>query len=167
MGGTDEPTNLVELTIEEHAEAHRVLYEKYGNEKDRIAWQGLLGLIPKSDIMRDLHKLGRELGNISLKEKYGVSNPGQLPHCRVATSERNRRLHKEGIISAPDWTGKKHREDTKRLIGAKNSVKQSGSGNSQFGTIWITNGVENKKIKSVDAIPDGWHKGRVTATVVY
>jgi hypothetical protein len=38
-GGTDDPSNLVELSIEEHAEAHRVLYEKY----DR--WQDKYGLV--------------------------------------------------------------------------------------------------------------------------
>lgn len=33
--------------------------------------------------------------------------------------------------------------------------------NSQYGTMWITNGRENKKIKKdVDNIPDGWYKGR-------
>lgn len=30
MGGTDDPSNLVELTVEKHAEAHRQLYEQYG-----------------------------------------------------------------------------------------------------------------------------------------
>jgi len=37
MGGTDEESNLVELTIEEHAEAHRKLYEKYGKIEDKIS----------------------------------------------------------------------------------------------------------------------------------
>ena len=30
-----------------------------------------------------------------------------------------------------------------------NSIKQKGENNSQFGTGWITNGVENKKIKKM------------------
>jgi hypothetical protein len=50
MGGTDSPDNLVKLTIEEHAEAHRILYEKYGNEYDRIAWLGLSKAIDSKDI---------------------------------------------------------------------------------------------------------------------
>lgn len=29
-GGSDHPDNLVELTVQEHAEAHRLLYEQYG-----------------------------------------------------------------------------------------------------------------------------------------
>jgi hypothetical protein len=51
MGGSDDPSNLVELTIEEHAEAHRMLYEQYGKVEDKIAWQSLAGLIPKADAM--------------------------------------------------------------------------------------------------------------------
>ena len=31
MGGTDDPSNLIKLTIEEHAEAHKKLWEKHGN----------------------------------------------------------------------------------------------------------------------------------------
>jgi hypothetical protein len=56
--------------------------------------------------------------------------------------------------------GKKHKEDSKRMIGEKNATAMIGKGNSQYGTMWITNGVENKKIKSVDIIPEGWYKGR-------
>jgi hypothetical protein len=43
----------------------------------------------------------------------------------------------------------------------RNHGKQSGSKNSQYGTMLITNGQENKKIKKeVDIIPEGWYKGR-------
>ena len=37
---------------------------------------------------------------------------------------------------------------------------QVGSKNSQFGTMWITTGLENKKIKKDFPIPEGWRKGR-------
>ena len=30
MGGTNDPSNLIELTVEEHAEAHKLLWEQYG-----------------------------------------------------------------------------------------------------------------------------------------
>ena len=53
-GGTDDPSNLVELTIEEHAEAHRVLYETYGRNEDRWAWLGLTGQIGKDEILRQI-----------------------------------------------------------------------------------------------------------------
>jgi len=35
-----------------------------------------------------------------------------------------------------------------------------GSNNSQYGTMWITDGHENRKTKKTELIPDGWYKGR-------
>lgn len=37
---------------------------------------------------------------------------------------------------------------------------QQGEKNSQFGTMWITNGQANRKVKKNDTILDGWTKGR-------
>lgn len=51
-GGTDDSSNLVMLTIEEHAEAHRKLWEQDGDEYDRIAWLGLSGMIGKDEIVK-------------------------------------------------------------------------------------------------------------------
>lgn len=56
---------------------------------------------------------------------------------------------------------KKHSAESKQKIGASNSIAQSGSKNSQFGSFWITDSVQNKKVKSLDIIPVGWYKGRV------
>lgn len=52
MGGTDEPSNLIQLTPEEHAEAHRKLYEEHGHWQDYAAWQGLSGRMSKEEIIR-------------------------------------------------------------------------------------------------------------------
>lgn len=59
-----------------------------------------------------------------------------------------------------DWNGKKHRKETKEKIGKGNSINQLGEKNSQYGTCWITNDIENKKIKRGDDIPNGWKLGR-------
>lgn len=48
-GGTDDHSNIVLLTIEEHAEAHRLLYEEHGRLEDFYAWKGLSGQINMSD----------------------------------------------------------------------------------------------------------------------
>lgn len=58
------------------------------------------------------------------------------------------------------FAGKTHTEETKKRIGEANQEAQSGQRNSQYGTIWITNGVNNRKIKHGAPIPDGWYKGR-------
>lgn len=67
--------------------------------------------------------------------------------------------HKAGLIKYDTFTGKNHSPESKKKIGEANSNNR-GIKNSQFGTIWITNGIENKKIKSDLSIPDGWYKGR-------
>ena len=74
------------------------------------------------------------------------------------SSEVAKRGHEEGWFS---YKGKTHSEKTKKIIGQKNSVSQLGTNNSQFGTIWITNGSINLKIKNTDEIPDKFRKGRV------
>ena len=48
-GGTDDQKNLIRLTIEEHAEAHRLLYETYGRWQDFYAYRGLSGQINMSE----------------------------------------------------------------------------------------------------------------------
>lgn len=48
----------------------------------------------------------------------------------------------------------------KRKITYSKNKHSQGSNNSQYGSMWITNGQENKKIKNIDIIPEGWYKGR-------
>lgn len=59
--------------------------------------------------------------------------------------------------------GWKHTNETKQKI--KLSIKESGGRhsekNSQFGTKWITNGKENRKINNTETLPEGWYYGRV------
>lgn len=51
MGGTNDPSNLIELTVEEHAEAHRKLYEQYGHWEDNCAYLALSGQIGQDEAM--------------------------------------------------------------------------------------------------------------------
>jgi len=63
------------------------------------------------------------------------------------------------------WLGKKHKEESKRKIGLKNSIHQKGKNNSQFGTCWVYSDIEKKslKIKRDDLnqyLNSGWIEGR-------
>lgn len=71
MGGSDDPSNLIELTVEEHAEAHRVLFETYGRKEDELAWKGLAGIIGKEELIHELAKLGSLKG----KKLKGAEHP--------------------------------------------------------------------------------------------
>ena len=67
MGGSDDDNNIIELTVEEHAQAHKILFEKYGCWQDKIAWQALSGQIGKEEIIRNVQKL-THLGKKRSKE---------------------------------------------------------------------------------------------------
>lgn len=63
------------------------------------------------------------------------------------------------------FEGRKHKQETKDKV--KDTFKtinhQQGEKNSQYGTCWIHNNQENKKIKKVELqqwLDDGWIKGR-------
>ncbi len=68
--------------------------------------------------------------------------------------------HRKGLVKYDTFTGKKHDDATKNKISKILKEKSKGKLNSQFGTMWITNGVENKKIKKTEEIPNDWRKGR-------
>ena len=58
------------------------------------------------------------------------------------------------------FDGRLHSENTKLAIGEKSAVHQRGEGNSQYGTKWISNGIESKKIRKDSLVPEGWRPGR-------
>jgi hypothetical protein len=60
----------------------------------------------------------------------------------------------------PPFKGRNHSFET--ILKMKDSAKgkHEGQKNSQYGTCWITNGTENKKIKKTDDLPEGWSYGR-------
>jgi hypothetical protein len=101
---------------------------------------------------------GKSAGNIhayKLKTEYTYRE-----NCKNRFIDMVKECFRTGKLTAPNWTGKLHTEETKRKIGEANSKKQKGKANSQFGTMWITNGTENKKIKKEEIIPTGWNCGR-------
>ena len=85
MGGTDEKENLIELTVEEHAEAHKKLWEEYGFHQDYLAWQGLAGLMTKQEIVKIQLSEAGKLGALHNYKRKGMkykSNPNTIhkPH---------------------------------------------------------------------------------------
>ena len=111
-GGTDAPDNIVRLTPEEHAEAHRLLYEEYGRWQDKLAWQGLAGHIGKEEIIAEKykHRLGTKLTE-EHKKKISEFMRGKAPWNKGKTgllsAEHKRKLYEAN-------KGRKHTEATKR-----------------------------------------------------
>ena len=79
-------------------------------------------------------------------------------------SERNKKLYQDGTFKKGkgpifNWTGKKHKPDSIEKMKQAKKGKGTGEGNSQYGSFWITDGIENRKTKF--EIPEGWYKGRI------
>jgi len=115
-----------------------------------------------------LAKKGRALANIALEEKHGDewrSAIGKLGG--VATKEKGLGIfdpiHRSVVRVAQLQTNAamQKKKETFKQIG-----HSQGSKNSQFGSMWITNGSESKKIQKDTLIPEGWRKGRVITNKV-
>lgn len=96
--------------------------------------------------------------------KYMIENPKYREKIRLIRSKARKleyELGKRKRKPVKDWTGCKHKEETKRKIKYAKKGKGLKETNSQFGSYWTTNGIENKKIKKDQPIPLGFYKGRI------
>ena len=111
---------------------------------------------------KEIQKIGSTLGNLRKSELLKQDAAFREKISNIMRLQMKKQ-YKEGRENPNKghWIGRQHTEETKKKIGAANSTKQKGEGNSQFGKCWITNEVENKKIHKGDPIPEGWRLGRV------
>ena len=94
MGGTDDPSNLIELSVEEHAEAHKKLYEEYGNEYDRIAYEALSGMINREEVIQQvLSEAGKRGGAPKGRVPWNKGKKGVQKNPHLAELNRSRRGH--------------------------------------------------------------------------
>jgi len=109
-GGTNAPDNIVRLTTTEHAEAHRLLYEKYGRWQDKLAWQGLAGFMGKEEIISQ--STGRQKGCVPWNRgKIGVSEETlNKMKNRIITEETRKKMSDSAKI-------KVFTEEHRRKIG--------------------------------------------------
>ena len=85
---------------------------------------------------------------------------------KCKSSETWKSLHKEGKFTYDNFKGKSHKEESKKMIGEKNSESQKGEKNSQFGKVWIKKekmDIETKVSKEdlEFYLSSGWERGRI------
>ena len=146
MGGTNDPENLVKLTVEEHAEAHKKLFEEHGCWQDYLAWQGLAGLISKEDLVKQIQS---EAAKAKL-EKYGNPFSGLRTWGNFLINEDFRK-HVSSLSNTPEAIAKK------KETMAKNKHQQ-GEKNSQYGKKWYVeeNAIDLSLRKQFKEAPEGW-----------
>ncbi len=145
-GGTDDHSNIMELTIEEHAEAHRVLWETHGRPEDKLAWQCLAGLIDRAEMITELCRIaGRKGGAIGGRKGKGRKQSQDWINKRKMVGERN------GMY------GKKHSEERKQIISEQVKERIQNSDGEWIGSI-------NLKESTKKRFADGSHPSCKTWT---
>lgn len=144
MGGTDDPSNIVELTVEEHAEAHRKLFEEHGRWEDELAWKGLAGMITQEELI-----------------KTKLSKAGKKGHSKgLGKATKEQRKEWTSKAAKANYAKNKDKIDDVLRANAK-KVSELGLGGPPTNKwIWITDGVNNKKVLKSDKIPNNYKRGR-------
>lgn len=105
-------------------------------------------------------KAGRTKGGLSQadqsREVFRLRNSSKEWHKKRVDTIYER----HGPDAFKTFAGQKHTDSAKEKMRLNRQSRGNGAKNSQFGSMWITDGIQNKKIKNIDHIPDGWYKGR-------
>ena len=132
-GGTDDPDNLVYLSVKEHAIAHAKLYLEHGDLKDYLAYKGLRKQIGKEEIFRECARIGglnnkgksKSKDHSSKISKANKNNPKlQIPH----TEERKQNISKSmkgnrNSINHSSLEYKKKQSEAMKKAWAKRKLK--------------------------------------------
>ena len=95
-------------------------------------------------------------GNIAMQ----ISLSKEQRSLRSKNAAATRKIR--GIVPKKNkgFSGRKHSKFSLSKMKISLSGLQIGEKNSQYGTMWITDGKINLKIKKTDQIKSGWKKGR-------
>lgn len=136
MGGSDDPSNLVELSVTDHAEAHKWLFIEHGKVEDAIAWLALYGQLNKQEATR---------------MAYHASTPQRTAGVKKAIQEgRLQYPGNRGMIRNDEWRGK---------------VATSMRGNQNTtGMKWYSDG--SSEVRTKHEPPVGFNPGRLNKRFV-
>lgn len=146
--------------------------EMYAREKEVVTEEFLL--------REDVYNLRRGgTGGFDYLNKTGLNLKGHHKsyEARANTCRENSKKilesgHRISEYGIPGFKSKenerKMRENSqsdearsKRIQTMQLNNHSQGNKNSQFGTVWVTNGIHNLKISKHDSLPEGYRLGRV------
>jgi hypothetical protein len=159
-----------ELTVLDYFDSREILLEA---EKDLISEE-----LIRNGSCYNLRPGGRggfaqetiKLGNIAANTLESIEKKSRTHKQLWKNLTDEERLYRSNKIKVRQkavgfdyrtFLGKQHTESTREKMRVSAKGAHLGSKNSQFGTVWITDGIVNKKIKKDFKIPDGWKLGRV------
>lgn len=137
MGGTEDPDNLIELSVEDHAEAHKKLFEEYGHWQDYLAWQGLSKIIPREQLISMVQ-------SEAAKERLRLYGNLWSGVKTVNNFSINEEFRKQVAI----------------LANTPEAKHQQGNKNSNYGKVWCVKETaidcSERKSYNPNMIPLGW-----------
>jgi hypothetical protein len=98
MGGTDEPSNLVHLSVEEHAEVHKKLWEEHGKWQDKIAWLTLSGQISIQEAREKMMREQNPMRRPEVKEKMSGENHWSKRPGNIHNIYKQNPMHRIDVI---------------------------------------------------------------------
>jgi hypothetical protein len=164
MGGTDDPSNLIELTVEEHAEAHRKLYEEHGHIEDYCAWKGLSGQIGKEEIIRLLMDPTGRVHTEETKQKISEAHKGRSKHTEeskeklrqfrtgIKLSEEHKSKISKGLQGNTNMVGRKLSDETKKKLSEAGKGNKNACGPQKVS--------EEERKRRSEASKERWRKYR-------
>lgn len=152
MGGTDNPNNIVEVSVLKHAKLHEQLYNEFHMWQDYVAWQGLLKNIDNQTIIKMKQSLGGQLGGKKRKgSKFSLEHKEKLSKAKL------------GMTS--NMKGKKHTPET--IIKMSKPKTESHAANISKSKKGVTRTPEQKEnyrlaaIKRWETIKNNKNKGGI------
>ena len=120
MGGSNDPSNLVELSVEEHALAHKRLYEEFGRHEDRIAWLTLSGQITKEAARREVVSLVNTGRKFTAEHRKKLSDAHKGHKHSEATKQKQREASLRLGLKPPSGRRGPRSEEVKRKLSLAN-----------------------------------------------
>lgn len=155
---------------------HKEILHVCESEKQMNALEKIL-VVPDPEINYNLCEGGKGgFGYINANNMAGkpFKNLSFAKQAGIKSSQKLRKRFEDADFYAfwkhstenkrPSFKGRKHTDSWKQNHSHIMKKKTKGSGNSQYGTCWITNGLENKKIKKEELdlwLELGYNKGRI------
>lgn len=146
--------NLDEETAYTLEDEYIIKYGRKGIDPNGILTNYCLGQRPPVKYGKDHHNYGKPVivaHTEETKKKISKSKKGKTSWHKGRKKSTQTKSNMRGRSGAY----KKSAEHKEKIRAAN-----IGANNPNYGTYWITNGVENKKVKNLDNLPDGWYKGR-------